>query len=78
MNEPVLCEYCHGPDDLTEVPDKWVINENLDVVLTNINFGAYVFPLHKCLTVYIDNANLKTLLSKEIPIKFCPMCGREL
>ena len=73
-----MCKYCYPEDEWSEVPKEWVFSERLNVVITEIGFGAYVYAPEKCMTVWIDNGIGKKVLCKEVPIKFCPMCGREL
>lgn len=65
-----MCEYCEN--------DKELLNKKLPL-LSDIGIDAYITTNHLGVKAYIIGEDDGRVTSRQvIPIKYCPMCGRDL
>ena len=75
-----MCEYCETETELEDLGKKWLFDEEIDYDEGHITFGGVIAPRQKAISIDIVTTPViyDEVLKKDIPIKYCPMCGRKL
>lgn len=72
-----MCKYCFEED--SDVLSKCLVNKSLSFgVLGKMNFGVQIYPPTVNYKKPILCVNIGDEYDVDIPIKYCPMCGRKL
>lgn len=77
-----MCKFCECVDNVNCVAENWLFDEKVCIgTLGDLITGLVVIPETKSLDfgiqVAYDNVSHE-VFAKNVPIKYCPMCGREL
>ena len=75
-----MCKYCEIENPLDSLAAKWLFDEKVDAGMAQLAFGGVIHPEQKSLHLSVVTSPVitKELLTEQIDIKFCPMCGRKL
>lgn len=78
-----MCQFCEVKEPLDSVAEEWLMNEeNIDLGgLGHLMTGLAVLPESKKLDFtlhHVVDDIFGELYATHIPIKYCPICGREL
>lgn len=75
-----MCKYCEVSSQLDDIAEDWILDENISVGSEEIAVGCVISPWAKEIDINVVTSPViyEELLTKKIPIKYCPFCGREL
>ncbi|WP_031551629.1 hypothetical protein [Oribacterium sp. FC2011] len=79
------CDYCMLHGETGDLPDKWIFSAKEKIecrnrMILSLNCDGQIDPTEKALHVSVgfDESSAVEIISKDVPINYCPMCGRKL
>lgn len=77
-----MCDFCTKREQLDSVSKEFILDRKIDIgFLGTLHESIIILPDEKAFDICTVHALNRSIISEEathVPIKFCPMCGREL
>ena len=79
------CDYCMLHGETGDLPDKWIFSAKEKIkhkkrTILSLSCDGQIDPAEKTLHVSVgfDESSAVEIISKDVPINYCPVCGRKL